>query len=459
MQSKIELQNEIESQIIVKPVSHYKNYAISPTGTNITELNTTSNPQITFEFPADSILNFSRVHLTFNRTNTSGNTVASNYLYIPTNYFPFISRIELYTSGGNLKLVDLPQADVYSKSSAYMNNNFLKNFGKVSSILYPKQNYGGNLINDLPNSSANGDGNSVVEFDSYEWSDGAEFGARAYNVRLGDAFPDTIFNLNKSIYVAKSVFLRITFNNINKIVGTCVKASTVPVAFSNTSKMAVSNFQLKIYSENDPLIIEQLKNQSRQGVSYVMPDIVSNVINTQGSGVKGFQMKVSNMTGNNDSRLYKCYSILNATGNNAYIPYLILPTSNYNNEKYNYLSLFVNSFNILNLDTTMADDLQHLVLQNADHSITDLTYIKDIGSICNVFDTSPAKKEYNQDELKGLLFGPSGDITINWQYTIPTGVDDVISGGTNPSYENYQHAVILRKLYAKDGQLSTVPFN
>jgi hypothetical protein len=215
--------------------------------------------------------------------------------------------------------------------------------------------------------------------------------------------------------------------------------------------MPITNLALKTYTENDPLIIEQVKRQSLNGASYVMPDIVSNQISVSGAGVKGLQSKFTNMTGNADSRLYKCYSILNATAGT--LPVLsILPTSNYSNGKYSYLSLFVNSQNILNLDVVAKDDIHHMILQHKDHSLTDDDLIKDNGVICNVFDTSLAKKEYDVDELKGLSFG-NGDITINWQYTIPTGADNIISGNAN--FDNYQFGIVLRKLFAKDGQLSS----
>jgi hypothetical protein len=215
--------------------------------------------------------------------------------------------------------------------------------------------------------------------------------------------------------------------------------------------MPITNLALKTYTENDPLIIEQVKRQSLNGASYVMPDIVSNQISVSGAGVKGLQSKFTNMTGNADSRLYKCYSILNATSGTL-PPLSILPTSNYGNGKYSYLSLFVNSQNILNLDVVAKDDIHHMILQHKDHSLTDDDLVKDNGVICNVFDTSLAKKEYDVDELKGLSFG-NGDITINWQYTIPTGADNIISG--NASFDNYQFGIVLRKLFAKDGQLSS----
>lgn len=457
MQSKVELQNEIETNNVVKPVSYYKNYAVNPIGSVPANLTTNTNPQITFELPADSLINFSRLIFSFARGPAAVVHANTTIAAIPCNYFPFISRIEVYTGSGNLKLLDLNNSDVYSKCSAHLMNEFSKNTPS-NGLLFPRNLTGANLLvgSDFLATSAQIK-NGIFSYQNYELSANtadAAIPAKNYNVRLGDAYPDTIFNLNKTIYIAKSVFIRMTFNNTNKIIG-CITSTVSGVPITSTpGSIPVSNFALKTYTENDPLIIDQVKRQSQSGASYVMPDIVSNQISVSGAGIKGLQSKFTNMTGNADSRLYKCYSILNNTGG-ALASFIPLPTSNYSDGKYSYLSLFVNSQNVLNLDVTADDDIHHMILQHANHSLTDDDTIKDNGVICNVFDTSPAKKEYDVDELKGLSFG-TGDITINWQYTIPAGsADSIISGLVAPVYDNYQFGVVLRKLYAKDGQLSS----
>lgn len=453
MQSKIELQSEIDTQNIIKPVSYYKNYMISPIGNTPTQFNQTSNPQITFELPADSVINFSKMIFSFKRTATFTNDTNNNTLIIPQSWNPFISRIELYTQSQNLKLLDLNWADIYSKASCHLMNNFLKNPAKNSGVIMPKALWNTDVNGALPN-SGNIKNSTPITYDTYEYSTAAEFGEKVYNYRLGDCYGDTIFNLNKSIYIAKSCFLRITFNNYKRIQGAYVNATGLPVSINAGAYMSVSNFTLKIYTENDPLIIEQVKKQNSQGITYIMPDIVVSQLSVSGSGVKGLQTKFSNMTGNTDSRLYKCYSILSASGGTL-PPNAILPTSNYNNQKFKYISLFLNSSNILNLDCESNDEIQHLINQHEDHSITDENNTKDNGVICNVFDTSPAKKSYEFDELKGLSWG-SGDITINWQYTIASAADNIVSG--NAIFDNYQFGIILRKLYARDGNLSSTVY-
>ena len=455
MQSKVELQNEIDTNNVVKPVSYYKNYAVNPIGSVPANLTAITNPQVTFELPADSLINFSRLIFSFSRGATPATHATNTYVAIPANFFSFLSRIEVYSGSGNLKLLDLTNADIYSKCSAHLNNDFLKN-SNSNGLIYSKK--GDDFI---PNSNKELDGavvtkDAVLTYQNYEIG-GLSSGtanqplpSNNYNIRLGDAYPDTIFNLNKTIYIAKSVFIRMTFNNTSRIV--CGISAGLPLAINNVT-MPISNFALKTYTENDPLIIDQVKKQSMNGASYVMPDIVSNQISVSGAGVKGLQSKFTNMTGNADSRLYKCYSILNSTGTGS--AGTILPTSNYQNGKYNYLSLFVNSQNILNLDVAANDDIHHMILQHKDHSITNDDILKDNGVICNVFDTSLAHKEYNVDELKGLTFG-NGDITINWQYTIPANLTSpAFPVYGSASYDNYQFGVILRKLYAKDGQLSS----
>lgn len=460
MQSRIELQNELDTKNIVYPSSYYKNYMINPIGPSPSVLNDTSNPQITYELPADSIINFSKLQFSFSRAATAL-THAAGYAAIPSNYNCFINRIEVYTGAGNLKLLDLNNADIYSKASAHLMNDYLKN-APSAGILFP---YSG-TTDLLPNSAiAKDTTNTYKNWElSVDAAQNSAMAAKNYNFRLGDCYPDTIMNLNKSIYIAKSVFIRLTFNNTKRIITAFTTGGGYDITRAlSVNGMPVSNFALKVYTENDPLIIEQVKNQSRQGVSYVMPDIVSNVYTLNGNGTKGIQFKISNLTGNTDSRLYKAYSLLNLiSGTNASIPPAILPTSNYSvdgtGNKYSYLSLFVNSQNILNLDINAYDDVQHMISQHSNHSLTDDKTLKDNGVICNIFDTRPCKNSYDDDELKGLLFSNSGDITLNWQYTILPASDNIVSGGANFVYENHQYAVVLRKLFARNGELSTTAF-
>lgn len=474
MQSKIELQSEIDTQNIVKPVSYYKSYSVSPIGSVPTALTNTTNPVITFELSADTIINFSRIIFSFSRDAIGVTHAVNTRAGINNNYLSFISRIECYTGSGNLKLLDLNNADLYSKASCHLMNDYLKN-SPSNGIMYPRKNAnsksiivtGSNPVTSVTVTDVNTDylatsgivKNSINTYQNYEFSADtvdAPIPANDYSIRLGDAFGDTIFNLNKSIYISKSIFIRFTFNNASKIVCGFNTGSGAPAAAAvNVNGIPVSNFSLKTYSENDPLIIEQLKKQNDSGVSYVMPDVVVNQLSVSGAGTKGLQTKYSNMTGNTDSRLYKCYSLLNATGNGS--ANALYPTSNYQYGKYTYLSLFVNSMNILNFDIqNTKDDIQHMIMQHANHSITDDDTIKDNGVICNVFDTSPAEKEYKNDELKGLAFGPSGDITINWQYTIAPPAANVVSGSA--VYDNYQFGIILKKLWARRGELSATAF-
>lgn len=468
MQSKIELQSEIDTQNIVKPVSYYKSYSVSPIGSYPTSLTNTTNPVITFELSADTIINFSRIIFSFSRGSVGCSHAAATRAGINNNYLSFLSRVECYTGSGNLKLLDLNNADLYSKASCHLMNDYLKN-SPSNGIMYPRKN--ANYYNWDSTSSTNilypadylpTSGiykKSINSYQNFEFSENtlnAPIPANDYSIRLGDAFGDTIFNLNKSIYIAKSIFIRFTFNNASKIVCGFDGFTGAPAAATvDANGIPVSNFSLKTYSENDPLIIEQLKKQNDNGVSYVMPDVVVNQLSISGAGTKGLQTKYSNMTGNADSRLYKCYSLLNATGTGT--ANALYPTSNFQNWKYTYLSLFVNSMNILNFDIkNTKDDIQHMIMQHSNHSITDDDTIKDNGVICNVFDTSPAQKEYSNDELKGLVFGPSGDITINWQYTIAEPANNVISGSA--IYDNYQFGVILKRLYARRGELSATAF-
>jgi hypothetical protein len=219
-----------------------------------------------------------------------------------------------------------------------------------------------------------------------------------------------------------------------------------------------------MYVEDSAMIQNLIQQQNNNGVEIVLPQVYSNIYNLSGQGQRGALFKIQNMTGQAEARLYKLYSILVGTGIGA--GNYILPTSNYVSKvtpstnsvgKYNYVSLYLNSKNLLNLDITARDHINHIQNLFNRSSWTDDNTIDDNGAIAHIFDCDTNEDfTYKDNCLKGLSFEGSNDFTINWQYTIVGSKDNRVE--CSGVYENHQFCVLLSKIFLKNGMISNVPF-
>lgn len=478
MNKNIQLQNEINDEKIIRPVSYYKNYRVAPEGTAPTQFNN-STQTILFSLPSESVVNFSKITLCFRRTGTALNATPANTtddrFFTRTDFCSFFNKIEVFSGANNARLMEVVNADYYSKLYTPLNNEPSKN-SLDCGFLYPATD---NLDKTLVNSSnaARVETNSVVApFSTLESvlntvaigqnpRVAANLGIRNYNIRLGDVYGG-IFNLNKSVYISKNMYIRLTLNTVNKIVGVITAADGIPSAntVADTSVINVANWALNIYTESNPIIIESVKNESKNGVTYLVPDIVSNQYAMSGStGNRSVQFRIINGTGNKAARLYRVYTVLASNGGTNYSKCLY-PTSNYSsdntylNSKYNYLSMYVNSNTILQLDIQARDHVQHMINQHKVHSLTDKNYVDDWGAFATIFDTTMKNDEVNDNDnnLVGLDFGPSNECNIQFSFNIASVADNIIAG--NGNFINYSFAEVIRPMLFKDGYVYTSGF-
>lgn len=468
------LQDEIDDSKIIRPESYYKNFKVAAEGTAPTQFNN-STQTILFSLPSESIINFSKVCLSFRRTGTSlsGTTnTAADKFFTRTDFCSFFNKIEVFSGANNARIMEVVNADYFSKLYTPLNNDPTKN-SLDSGFIYPATSEEDRV---LINSCATDNSANIVKtssiyapFSVYETksndvSGNIDFGIRNYNIRLGDVYGG-IFNLNKSVYISKNMYIRLTLNPVNKIFGIVKGLSYYPStnSISPSSVINVANWSLNIYTETNPIIIESIKKESKIGQTYLVPDIVSNQYAMSGStGNRSVQFRIINGTGNKSARLYRVYTVLASNSGNS--SNCLYATSNYSSDntyldcKYNYLSCYVNSNTVLQLDLQARDHVNHMINQHKVHCLNDKNYIDDWGGFATIFDTSMKNDEVNDTDnnLVGLEFGPSNEANIQFSFNIASVANNIIASQGN--YVNYSFAEIIRPILFKDGFVYTSGF-
>jgi hypothetical protein len=488
----LELQPQLNNVVKMKAPASYRNYKIAPISSSLTQIGFNQS-QLTFELAANTVINWSKLLFSFKFSTSNCAKAVGSACYLPSSFFPWLNRIEIYTGGSsNFKLLDLNNSHIFSKCAAPLNTNYLDNpvsngvvtpsnrsliydFSNVPSSIFSLMSYDP-LINSYEETEASKEiAPTPTSITSYRnlisgfgygigSVDGQEIPEQYVNIRLGEAFPDTILGLDHYMLLNHAVFVRFTFNPINQIIGKLSSTTFAAQALTSDAVINVSNFVLNMYVEDSAMIQNLIQQQNNNGVEIVLPQVFNNIYNISGQGTKGALFKIQNMTGQTDARLYKLYSTLVGTGTGA--SNYILPTSNYvskitpstnSNGKYNYVSLYLNSKNLLNIDITARDHVNHIQNLYNRSSWTDDATIDDNGTIAHVFDCdSISDFTYKDNTLKGLNFEGSNDFTVNWQYTIVGSKNNRVECSGN--YENHQFAVLLSKIYLKNGQISNVPF-
>lgn len=486
----LELQPQLNNVVKMKAPSNYRNYKIAPISSSLTQIGF-NQQQLTFELAANTLINWSKLCLSF-KYNSKNCAKAGYMCYIPCGFNVFVNRIECYSGGNaNFRLLDLNNASHYSKMACPLNTNYLDNptstgvvcpsnrvvFYDYKTTPASTEAFRGNdfLLTSFEKKDGNkevpGSTSTIMSQKNNEYgfnfstgnSGASEISPQYINYRLGEAYPDTIFNVDSYMVLSHAVFIRFTFNPINLIVGRLGATNYENVALDNDAVLEVSNFCLNMYVEDNPEILKLTQQQNQQGTELVIPQVFNNIYNISGKGTRGAIFKIQNMTGQNDARLYKCYSMLVGTG--AGKQNYIIPSSNYvsksepatNKGKYDYISLYLNSKNLLNLDIAARDHINHIQNLFKRSSWTDDSTIDDNGTIAHIFDCDDNQDfSYKDNILKGIPFEGSGDFSLNWQYKIVGDAANRVE--CSGEYENHQYVVILSKIYLKNGQISNVPF-
>jgi len=466
----IELQPELDNHIKQEINSYYRVLNVGVQG-SLPSFNASKN-QILLEIPSDIVFNPSLLSISFTRgdTSTSG---ASTFNAINNFSIPYFSRVELYGSSNNIRLVDIQNLDIYNKMSIGLYSQFLQN-----------QNYylctsDRSALNNGVSGDYFFDSGSVSDrFITYCTSEEATTAAsilkgRVITIKLCDLCPNSFFSINKNIYSSNILYLRLETNQLNNILFNFGSDQTTQNVNSVTTSIAITNFTLSVYCEANPDLINIARQQqaTKEGLALVLPEVNNAQYSISASaGTRGSIVKVVNNS-SADSRLYMVLSSLTNT-KNANSTYTINNMSNYNittsgasNPKYNQVQLYVNSNQIVNLDVNLNQDMAYVDTMFKNHSFNSNLAFKNISPFVYVFSTKKIENNLcDGNLLDGCVFPSGGEITLNILYNCvaSAGLGDTSEWVVNP-YQNttYNHNIFTitkRKIYMKDGKFSYVPF-
>lgn len=471
MQS-IELQQNLKSSIKIKPSSFYKKTNVPSISGSTQTLGV--NAVINNFYIPSGVINFSLTELQFSFTIPEVN---ARRIYLHSDYFPYITRLELYSLKNKVILLDCQDVDKYNK----ITNPLYKDFKKRSegSGFFHKSGRStsnGVILTDDPvvvslatlsPDSVTTYATGVSHVESGKdlcsiWINGAlGDGAGAGNVscnlnlKLCDLIHDSIFSINKDIMV-ENLLLKITWNVISNIYITADnnKANNA-VGVANIS---ISNLGLNIFSQSNYEIINSVQTRNEKGEELIIPSID---LYTQPYGV--------NLASHNDgfkpvsafanSYLYKIYSAIflndvfadaaatNQRQNNC---------SNHNTSIWTNCRFFLNNDELKSVNATNNEDYDDMA-QNfklPGTSLYNRIMVRHSGCMVTVFDSDKidVENEYSNDELKGISYNYQGkEISISHKWTIVPNV--------NIAKTNYYYVITLRSLYCKNGVFSLIPFN
>lgn len=276
------------------------------------------------------------------------------------------------------------------------------------------------------------------------------------SIRLGDLFSDSMYNLDRDIYCARSHTIDCTFNQLSQI-GSMVKLDSVNVgvgvatsyafqgqniydaiqAGGDTPAMNISNIFLITYSQGNDEISRKLKEeQEEKAIPIILPflQIQSQpFINGGVSQTSTFRFNTQNPITN----LYKLYYGLLAPDANG----LSSNFNNINETKWNSTRITINNQTIrADLNLASRQDITEMCQFFKHGSLTSYRAVRYAGVYAIVFDNEPCKQEYC-NEMRGLTLGPSNELTV------------VFSTKTiNANFTHYAMAVQNRVYYMKNGQ-------
>ena len=460
----IELQPELDNQIKQEINSYYRVLNVSQQG-SLPSFNSSKN-QILIEIPSDIVFNPSLLSLSFTRGATLAST-SGYYHAIPTNYIPYFSRCELYSSSNNIRLIDCQSLDVLNKGSSQLFQSFLKNqdnynYASTRTVLGTAATTTSDYFYDSAISS-----DRYLTYSNYEYGlvDGI-LGSRTINIKLCDLVPMSFFSINKNIYSSSVLYLRLETNILGNILFNLGTNANNSYAFTGlTTSIAITNLSLNIFCEANPDLINIARQQqnSKEGLSLVLSEINSSQYSISNSaGTRGSIVKVVNNS-SPDARLYMILSFLTNTAN-ATTTYTINNMSNVGNAKYNQVQLYINSNQILNLDTSLNQDMALVDNMFENHSFNSTISYKNISPFVYTFSTKKIKSNLlDGNLLDGATFPSGGEITLNILYNcvapVAGGASTTIVNSANQSTFNHNiFCITKRKVYLRDGKFSYVPF-
>lgn len=503
---KTYVQSQLQKENVKSFPSFYKNLLISPIGGGTQITCSTSPSYVLFEIPS-GIYNFSRTILEFGLS-IAANAPANSVYILPTDYCSLFNQIQLYTSNSNVLLVDLQNVDIYSKSLASVLNYEHRSINDGFVCQSERDLKGGpiNIINYTANPPAIiaavtgtipsgmqvflgadaaesfkaksdyiltgnaaqamlpsqcGNINELSHFYYKKAAAAAPLTEIQFNIKLKDILHDSFFVLDKDMYIATSMFLKIIFNTRDKIAmtltGSVGNASAgANVITANPNDVSLSNVKMMAYIQANPQLEMLIRESSKKPQEIIMPRVVTNSMTFNASTTQNTTFRVTSIF---ESRLYKNYYQIVDTGNIVNnLTSQILPTIDANTKNeisftnqrcFTNYNIYINNQLFLFHNPTIYEDYDYYKQYFVQSSLRTLKAFYAQGGIYTVFDSEPVngEHEYLGVNYKGLEM-PNNEVIF--QYNITT----LNNGNVNA---HYLHSVLLSKLYYKDGLFFTMP--
>lgn len=334
------LPQSMNSDISLQKQSYFKNINITPINGSAKIEISTSQQQSTWEIPISC---FNPYWTTISFVYDCPTAVLNNCFSLHNRYCPFFNRVELYSSNGNVYLVNQQSADIYSRLACPLNNDFRHRGEEEGPISISKRSIAGNsttnprdvfssdpfvvLLNDnttvvgLKASSYNEPQNAVTGtgYGAGDPATGGTIPKKVFSFRLGDILPDSFFNLNNSFYLSKVLYLRVTWNSRDYIYYTTSQAADAnPSVFSNTagpvdllhgaaSNITITNLALQCKIEGDEGMINAKRMLTQQPSTILVPYVYNWSQSTGGSGISQTSYTLAS-DGSKIFRLFRLYS-------------------------------------------------------------------------------------------------------------------------------------------------------
>lgn len=450
----IKIQDTLKGQENLYPTSYYIQNKYPPQSSPNTLSFSTSQQVINFEIPS-GVWNPSKTHLNFTLSAALIQAGANNYYSVPQSFMPFIKRIELFNSSG-VQLISLSNADKYTKSNPLNfshQNNYSFNGSNIQSSRTTLTN--GDITCDTYfdftlNGSTPVYGNIPVEtLDAISNNFFSLINGllnKQYSIELGKIYFDTFFSINKDIYLARPLYLRLTISTLQECIRVC-NANGVNQNYPANFSPTMSNIELVIYSQGNELLANTLKMEN----SYLIMPYVWNNTSTLIGSTQTINFSLTPISTNPLCRLYKTYYYLfmpnvdNVLNNSSNL--LSYTTS----KLYTQCIIQLNGKQLKTLDCNVSDEDLTDINNQFNHSFRNRGDYKYNGCIANVFNSDKSVSKYDSQSIMGIPFNNNNSISLNHQFSVPAAMVVPL--------QHHLFAVALIPLFYNQGEFSYQPFS
>lgn len=102
-------------------------------------------------------------------------------------------------------------------------------------------------------------------------------------LRLGDFFKNTMFEYNKTLYFGDTIYLKIIWENVDKVIYQVSNTTTYANLESSTNYTIKGDLTLYLAEEKNPIIQDSLRKQYNSGYTITIPYVYSNIYSSSAS--------------------------------------------------------------------------------------------------------------------------------------------------------------------------------